>query len=66
VITEATKVHLVESLAASDWERLNLTTPDEKAAYPARWDITNPESPWETNPLVWRVVFHYLPTKECT
>lgn len=44
-----------------DWALLNL--PDDNLgldAYRARWDATNPDVPWETNPTVWRVVFRYL------
>jgi hypothetical protein len=59
-IVEVSAVPLCES-SLGDWTLLNLPADDSGVqAYRTRWDATNPDLPWETNPIVWRVVFRYL------
>jgi hypothetical protein len=57
--------------ALDDMARLNLMPSIDQAriaefapaiaAYQNRWDDVNPDVPWASNPMVWRVVFRYLP-----
>lgn len=74
-ITSVDRVQLLDSLAAGDedWILLNLAPigvamefPDRERAranYWKRWDSTNPTLPCSGNPMVWRVVFKYLPER---
>lgn len=64
-VVEVSKVRLADILAdhGDDWGRLNLghlSHVEARFRYSQRWDAANPEVPWETNPLVWRVVFRYI------
>lgn len=63
-IVEVSTVNLVNSLAVpGEWIHLNLRPePGDIDSYRRRWDATNPEWPWTTDPIVTRVVFRYLPT----
>jgi len=71
-VVESGRVKLVDSLHADgDWIRLNLADNDggfrsdaSRAAaflaYSGRWNDINPDVPWTSNPMVWRIVFRYL------
>lgn len=66
VITSATQVHLADSMTEDgDWLLLNLPRgssardAESLLAYSQRWDAANPDAPWATNPLVWRLEFRY-------
>jgi hypothetical protein len=53
----------IAAMGFDDMVRLNLM-PGEWAsavvAYRQRWDATNPDALWASNPTVWRIVFRYL------
>src|SRR5690242_7179438 len=52
----------IQDCIAGDLALLNLPA-DGLDAYRVRWDAANPDTPFEGNPLVWRIVFHYLPDR---
>jgi hypothetical protein len=56
--TDVTKCH-IQDCVAGDLTLLNLPS-DGLDSYRIRWDAANPDAPFEGNPLVWRIVFHYL------
>jgi hypothetical protein len=56
--TQTTKDHL-SKIVADDLPLLNLP-PEALADYRKRWDEANPAFPFDSDPLVWRVVFRYL------
>ena len=55
IITRVDRIHLLDHLDAD----LPDLGPVTKEGYLARWDLSYPEHPSKSNPLVWRTMFVY-------
>jgi hypothetical protein len=62
VFTDVTKCPISDCVVG-DLPLLNLPE-NGIEAYRVRWDDTNSDASWAQSPVVWRIVFRYLPNSE--